>query len=160
MKHLYEVVYPDVRKGETEPSGGYVEASVFLSKRERTINFETAVLLAKQGYQIRLLAPDNLPGHRNPDALFIREQILVEFKRNQTPTSEAVDKELRKAKKQARYVVLHVCSTIRKGHLLKALKSRVRLAPNIRGLWLIWKKDVYHFNRDELLDGTIDRKIQ
>ena len=160
MNHLYQVVYPDTRRGEIEPSGGYVEVSVFLSKREREINLETAILLAKRGLKIRLLAPDNLPGRRNPDALFIQEQVLVEFKQNQTPTSEAVDKELRKAKKQARYVVLHVRSNIRKGHLLKALKSRIRLAPNIRTLWLIWKKEVHRFDRNDLLNGTIDRKIQ
>lgn len=137
MKQQYEIVYPDARKGENEPSGGYVEVHILHNEQELPLNLETAVLFAKIGYRIRLLAVDFTPGRRYADALFIKESIQVEFKHNQKPTSSAIDNELRDAKKQAAHVVLHIRSPIRKGHLLKAIKSRIKLAPNIQTLWLI-----------------------
>lgn len=51
----YPLIYPDLRKNETESSGGYVEMHVTHASHEATRNIETAIILARQGFKVRLL---------------------------------------------------------------------------------------------------------
>jgi hypothetical protein len=76
------LVYPDFRKNQTEPSGGYVEMHVTHPSHEAARNVETAIALARQGFKVRLLPIDNTPHTKNPDAYFIDQDIVVEFKHN------------------------------------------------------------------------------
>ncbi len=94
---LYLIAYPDFRKGESEKSGGYVEVHRFHNEHELALNLRTAILLAKQGYKVRLLSVSDIPNRKNPDAFLLDEQIYVEFKHNQKATRSAVDNELRDA---------------------------------------------------------------
>ncbi|GAB2579260.1 hypothetical protein [Spirosoma areae] len=93
------LIYPDFRKHETEPSGGYVEMHITHASHEAAKNIETAIVLAKQGFKVRLLPIDNTPHTKNPDAYFIEQDIVVEFKHNYTPTASAIEREVRNAKK-------------------------------------------------------------
>ncbi|WP_245859809.1 hypothetical protein [Spirosoma aerolatum] len=96
----YRLVYPDSRKNEIEPSGGYAEVHITHASHETENNIETAIVLAKLGYQVRLLAIDDRQGNKNPDAYLLKEQILIEFKHNQRPTASAIDNEIRDARRQ------------------------------------------------------------
>jgi len=98
----YLLVYPDLRQNETEPSGGYVEMHITHASHEAARNIETAVILARQGFKVRLLPIDNTPHTKNPDAYFIEQGIVVEFKHNYTPTASAIEREVRNAKKTGR----------------------------------------------------------
>jgi len=155
---LYTIIYPEA--GKVEPSGGYVEMLRFQVEQEVEQNLQTAILLARQGYRIRLLPISNIPYKKNPDAFFINEQVSVEFKHNQKPTRSAIDNELRKAQEQADYIVLHVLSRIRKSDLINALTDRVNRSKGIRILWLIWQGKVYRLSRKEVLEKTIRNKIE
>ena len=124
----YRLVYPDLEAGQIEPSGGYVEVHITHASHETERNIETAILLAKLGYQLRLLPIDDTEGTKNPDAFLIREQIKIEFKHNQRPTASAIDNEIRDARRQADYIVLHVQSKIKKEDLCNAIKNRLKAA--------------------------------
>lgn len=156
----YRLVYPDPRTNEEEPSGGYVEVHITHASHEAERNIETAILLAKIGYQVRLLAIDT--AFRTPDAYLIKEQVRIEFKHNQTPTSSAVDNEIRDAQGQAQYILIHVMSTIERNKLIRAVKDRLKRtsAQQIKEIWLIWKGELIRLKRKEVFDSTIDRKIQ
>ena len=121
-------------------------------------NIETAVLLAKLGYQVRLLGIDTT--FRTPDAYLIKEQIWIEFKHNQTPSTGAINNEIRDAQRQANYVLIHIQSTIRRTDLISAIKNRMRDAQKVKELWLIWQGELVRLKRKEIFDGTISRKIQ
>lgn len=118
----YPLVYPDLRKNETEPSGGYVEMHVTHPSHEAAKNIETAIVLVRKGFKVRLLPIDNTPYTKNSDAYFIEHDIVVEFKHNYKPTASAIEREVRNAKKQADYVLIHIISTITKGELIRGLK--------------------------------------
>jgi hypothetical protein len=131
----YRLVYPDLRTNEKELSGSYVEVHISHDSHETQLNIETAVVLAKLGYQVRLLAIDDSQGMKNPDAYLLREQIVIEFKHNQRPTASAIDNGIRDARRQADYIVLD----IRKGDLYSAVINRMKAAPNAEELWIIWR---------------------
>ena len=107
---------------------------------------------------MRLLAIDTT--FRTPDAYLIKEQIYIEFKHNQTPTTGAINNEIRDAQGQANYVLIHIQSTISRNNLINAIKNRMRDAQKVKELWLIWKEELIRLKRKEIFDGTISRKIQ
>lgn len=150
----YRLVHPETG----DFSGGYVEVHLTHNSHEARRNIETAIVLAKLGYQIRLLAIDT--AFRTPDAYLIKEQIYIEFKHNQTPTTGAINNEIRDTQEQANYVLIHIQSTIRRNDLINAIKNRMRDAQKVKELWLIWKDELIQLNRKEIFDGTIGRKIQ
>lgn len=156
----YLIVYPDLRKNETEPTGGYVEMHITHSSQEAVKNVETAIFLAKLGFKVRLLPITNVPGVKNPDAYLIDEDIVIEFKHNTTPTASAIENELRDAKKQANYVLLHIKSQITKESLIKGLRLQIHRAANVKQVWLIFKDTLYHFSPDEVRSKNIEDKMQ
>lgn len=156
----YRLLYPNPYRQEVEPSGGYVEAEPGYDQEREAANVETAIFLARHGYKVRLLIAIDLPKIRTPDAYLVCRSVQIEFKHNQEPTVSAIDRELRSAKGQAENVLLHVSSTIKKGHLLQAIKARTQQIQSLKRLWIIWKATLCCFTRKEILNGTIDRKIQ
>jgi len=156
----YPLVYPDFRKNETEPTGGYVEMHVTHSSQEAVRNVETAICLAKLGFKVRLLPIDNTPYTKNPDAYLIEEKIIIEFKHNSTPTASAIENELRDAKKQANYALLHIKSERSKGALIRGLRSCIHRAMNVLEVWIIYKEELYCFTPEEVRNETIEYKIQ
>lgn len=150
----YQLVYPDLE----DYSEGYVEVHRTHNSHEAQRNIETAIMLAKLGYQVRLLAIDT--AFRTPDAYLIKEQIYIEFKHNQTPTAGAINNEIRDAQGQANYVLIHIQSTISRNNLISAIKNRMRDARKVKELWLIWKEELIRLKRKEIFDGTISHKIQ
>ncbi|GAB3950179.1 hypothetical protein GCM10028805_27670 [Spirosoma harenae] len=152
----YKLVYPDPE----DYSGGYVEVHRTHNSHEAQQNIETAILLAKLGYQVRLLAIDT--AFRTPDAYLLKEQIYIEFKHNQTPTVGAVDNEIRDAHGQANYILINIQSSIDRNKLIWAIKDRLKRTSSqkIKELWLIWKGELFRLKRKEIFDGTISRKIQ
>ena len=51
-------------------------------------------------------------------------------------------------------------SSIEKGSLLQAIKSRVRRSENIETIFLILEDVLYRFSREEIDNNLIDNKIQ
>ncbi len=156
----YPLIYPDLRKNETEPSGGYVEMHVTHASNEAVKNVETAIVLAKQGFKVRLSPITNVPFVKNPDAYLIDEDIVIEFKHNNTPTPSAIANELRDAKKQANYVLLHINSDLTKGGLIRGLRSCIHRATNVLEVWIIYREELYCFTPEEVRNETIEYKIQ
>lgn len=128
----YQVAYADPRKDEEEPSGGYVDIHETHYNHEAATNIETAIFLAKRGFKVHPLPIDNTPGIKNPDGYLIDEQIIIEFKHKQTPTASAIENEIRDAKKQADYILLHIRSDITKGNLIRGLRLHIHRAPNVK----------------------------
>jgi hypothetical protein len=156
----YPLIYPDLRKDESEPSGGYVEMHITHASHEAVKNVGTAICLAKLGFKVRLLPITNVPGMKNPDAYLIDEAIVIEFKHNTTPTASAIENELRDAKKQANYVLLHIKSNLTKGGLIRGLRNCIHRAVNVLQVWIIYKEVLYSFTPEEIRNETIEHKIQ
>lgn len=156
----YPLIYPDLRKDETEPSGGYVEMHITHASHEAARNIETAIILARQGLRVRLLPIDNTPHIKNPDAYFIDQEIVVEFKHNYTPTASAIEREVRNAKKQANHILIHVMSGITKEELIQGLRQHLHRAENIITVWLIFNDIIYTFSPEEIRNKHIEDKMQ
>ena len=156
----YLLIYPDLRKNETEPTDGYVEMHITHASHEAARNIETAIVLAKQGFKVRLLPIDNTPYTKNPDAYFIEQDIVVEFKHNYTPTASAIEREVRNAKKQADHILIHVMSSISKDELIQGLRQHLHRAANIITVWLIFGSHTYQFSPEEIRNKHIEDKMQ
>jgi hypothetical protein len=139
---------------------GYVEVHITHHTKETAQNVETAIFLAKLVFKIRLLGIDNTPGVKNPDAYFVDERIIVEFKHNQTPTPSAIENALKDAKRQADHVLLHIQSDLTKGDLIHGLRRHIHRAPNVKSVWIIYQNKLYQFSREEIRNQTIAYKIQ
>ncbi|QDK78437.1 hypothetical protein EXU85_07385 [Spirosoma sp. KCTC 42546] len=107
-----------------------------------------------------MLPITNVPGVKNPDAYLIEEDIVIEFKHNTTPTASAIENELRDAKKQANYVLLHIKSDLTKGALIRGLRSCIHRAINILEVWIIFKGELFCFTPDQIRNEPIEYKIQ
>ncbi|TAE33479.1 MAG: hypothetical protein EAZ91_02385 [Cytophagales bacterium] len=149
-----------IRLFEDTNGEGFVDVHADHNGSEKTLNIQTATLLAQHGYQVLLLPIVDGPGIKNPDAFLIREKRLIEFKHNQTPTASAIDNEVRDAQKQSDLVLLHILSEIKPGALLNGLKDRIRRSEKVKALWLIWKDELIQVTREEVLSGVLDAKIQ
>lgn len=145
---------------EDEVSGGYVDVHQDHNGAEKLLNTQTAIVLAKQGYQVLLLPIVDEPNLKNPDAFLVVEKRLVEFKHNQTPTKSAIDNEVRDAQKQAETILLHILSEIKPGDFLNGLKDRLRRSVRVKFVWIIWKDVLIESTREEILRGILDPKIQ
>lgn len=156
----YQLVYPDPTTGQIEPSGGYVEMHVTHHSREYVQNLETAIILARQGFKVRLLPIDNTPHAKNPDAHFSDENIRVEFKQNYTPTRSAIEEAIRKGRHQADYIVIHILSDVSVDDMVRGIINRMYYAKNVQKLWLIRNGEILTLTRDEIFDGTIRLKIK
>lgn len=97
---------------------------------------------------------------KNPDAYLIDEEVKVEFKHNITPTASAIENELRDAKRQADYVLLHINSSLTKGALIRGLRNCIHRAKNVLEVWIIYKENLYRFTPEEVRNETIEYKIQ
>lgn len=130
------------------------------ASHEATRNIETAILLARQGFKVRLLPIGNTPHIKNPDAYFIEQNIIVEFKHNYTPTASAIEREVRNAKKQADHILIHVMSSISKADLIQGLRQHLHRAENVISVWLIFDNITYQFSPEEIRDKHIEDKMQ
>lgn len=97
---------------------------------------------------------------KNPDAYLIEEDIIIEFKHNTTPTASAIENELRDAKRQADYVLIHIKSTVTKELLIKGLRLQIHRAVNVKQVWLIYGNILYRISPDEIRSKNIMDKIQ
>ena len=156
----YPLIYPDLRKNETEPSGGYVEMHITHSSQEAVRNVETAIFLVKKGFKVRLLPIDDTPHTKNPDAYLVEDEIIIEFKHNSTPTASAIENEIKDAKRQADYILLHIKSSLSKELLIKGLRLHIHRAVNVKQVWLIFSNVLYRFSPDEIRSKNIEDKIQ
>ncbi|AQG82251.1 hypothetical protein AWR27_01490 [Spirosoma montaniterrae] len=154
------LIYPDLRQNQTEPSGGYVEMHLTHASQEAVRNIETAIFLAQLGFKVRLLAISHEPGVKNPDAYLIEEQLIIEFKHNSTPTASAIENELRDAKRQADYVLLHIKSTISREDLIKGLRRQIHRAENVKEVWIIYGQVLSRLTPEEIRDKNAEAKIQ
>jgi hypothetical protein len=156
----YRLVYPDPREAETNPTGGYVEVHITHNTHEAERNIQTAILLAKHGFKVRLLPIDVTPDTKNPDAYFLDQEVDVEFKHNFTPTRSAIEEAIRKGRHQANYIVIHILSTVSAADIRSAIIGRMKFTYNVRKLWIIRDQTVISLTREEIYDGTIALKIQ
>jgi SPP1 gp7 family putative phage head morphogenesis protein len=130
--------------------GGYVDVHPAHSKQERVENIETGIILANQGYKVKLLAVSSKPGAKNPDAMIGIKQF--EIKHNHKASKGAIDSELRKAKSQANNILLHVKSSIKPGALASAIQNRVARSENVQSLMLYYQGKLLVFTRKQILN--------
>lgn len=154
-------VYPNSE--EIEPTGGYVYVHKTHVGDEREKNIKTATILAKLGYKVQLSEVMNIQGHKNPDAYLVEEDMIFEFKQNQTPTKSAIDVEIHAAKKQASNILLHIQSEIKVGDLIDGIEGRTLRPENvdkIKNIWLIWKDQLFQFSYTQIKNRTMRNTLK
>jgi Contact-dependent growth inhibition CdiA C-terminal domain len=119
--------------------------------------------LAKLGYKVWLLPPNDLPNVRTADAWLEEENLIIEFKHCQTPTSSAIDKAIQKAKKQAEYILLHIDCEITLSNLMDGVENRTQRPENvlaIKEIWLIYQGKLYIFSREEIVTKSWRKALE
>jgi SPP1 gp7 family putative phage head morphogenesis protein len=152
LQQVDDIIPPDTRADNIYESdtGGMVEAEQSVNKNELRDNKEIAQFLADLGHKVRLLGVNDAPGVKNPDALV--DGKVFEFKTNKEATKSAIDNELRKAKKQADHIVLHIKSDISVPDLADAISDRMGRAKNVNEVWLIHDDNLIKLKKAELSD--------
>jgi Contact-dependent growth inhibition CdiA C-terminal domain len=144
----YHLIYNDIN------SDGFVYLHPEQNKMEKAHNSFVGIFLAKLGYKVWLLPPSDLPNVRTADAWLEEENLIVEFKHCQTPTSSAIDKAIQKAKKQAEYILLHINCEITLNNLINGVEDRTQRPENvlaIKEIWLIYLEKLWKFSREEIV---------
>ncbi|MEY4539348.1 MAG: hypothetical protein RLZZ306_1105 [Bacteroidota bacterium] len=144
----YQLIYDNIN------SDGYVYLHPDQKKIEKTHNSFVGVFLAKMGYKVWLLPPSDSPNVRTADAWLKEENLIIEFKHCQTPTSSAIDKAIQKAKKQAEYILLHIDCEITLSNLINGVEDRTQRPENvlaIKEIWLIYQGKLWRFSREEIV---------
>ena len=144
----YHLIY------EHTNSNGFVYLHPEQNKMEKAHNSFVGIFLAKLGYKVWLLPPNDLPNVRTADAWLEEENLIIEFKHCQVPTSSAVDKAIQKAKKQAEYILLHIDCEITLSNLMDGVENRTQRPENvlaIKEIWLIYQEKLWKFSREEIV---------
>jgi Contact-dependent growth inhibition CdiA C-terminal domain len=153
----YQLIYGDVN------SDGFVYLHPDQNKMEKTHNSFVGVFLAKLGYKVWLLPLSDLPNIRTADAWIEEENLKIEFKHCQTPTSSAIDKAIQKAKKQAEYILLHIDCEITLSNLIDGVENRTQRPENvlaIKEVWLIYQEKLYIFSREEIITKSWRKALE
>lgn len=131
-------------------------------KGEREENIMIASYFAnKYGYEIDLLP--NPSDHKSADVLNKTLEREEEYKKNQTPSKNSIDRLIRDAKDQADHIVLWIESDISLKEISAAVRSRTKRAQNIQSITIVMKtvmeddviiyKDINLTREDILSDG-------
>jgi hypothetical protein len=153
----YQLVYEDVN------TSGYVYLHPNQNKTEKTHNIFVGLFLAKLGYKVWLLPPNDLPNVHTADAWLEEESLIIEFKHCQTPTSSAIDKAIQKAKKQAEYILLHIDCEISLNNLINGVEDRTQRPENvlaIKEIWLIYQEKLWKFSRKEIVTKSWRKALE
>jgi CRISPR/Cas system-associated protein Csx1 len=117
-------------------TNGVVRCSKAHGANERAENIAIARHFAeKYGHEIDLLPRSN--DKKTADAYNRTLGIEQEYKVNRTPTYNAINKELRKASRQASHIVLHILSAISDDLLKEGIKGRVRQKETIEAVTIL-----------------------
>ena len=144
----YSLIYENIN------SNGFVYLHPKQNKMEKVHNSFVGIFLAKLGYKVWLLPPNNLPNVRTADAWLEEENLMIEFKHCQTSTSSAIDKAIQKAKKQSQYILLHIDCQIKLSNLINGIEDRTQRPGNevaIKEIWLIYQNKLLKFSRDAII---------
>ncbi len=141
---------------EIPVSNGKVRIHTTHGVAEAKENISIARYLAeKYGYSIDLLPnPDNQKSADSYNHTLGYEQ---EYKVNSTPTKSAIDKELRKAARQASHIVLRIDSSISLEELTRGIRGRVSQS-DIQEVTIIWGGKDIALSRETILSD--DFKMQ
>jgi hypothetical protein len=153
----YQLIHEDVN------TNGYVYLHPEQNKTEKTHNIFVGVFLAKIGYKVWLLPPNDLPNVRTADAWLEEENLIIEFKHCQTPSSSAIDKAIQKAKKQAEYILLHIDCEISLNNLIDGVENRTQRPENILiigEIWLIYRERLWKFSREEIVTKSWRKALE
>lgn len=133
-----------------ETRKGSVQVSPLHGKHEKTANVEIAVYFANRyGYDIRLIAKAH--NTVSADSFNSTLNIHQEYKTNKTPTKNAVDKQLKAAKRQADHIVLDIKSKISPDDLTYSLIDRVQRSKSIQSVWVKKENNDWKYSREEIL---------
>lgn len=148
-KNEYNLVYQDTF------TGGFVYLHPNQNKQEREINVIVGTFLAKNGFRVWLIPPVDKIHIKTADAWLENENICIEFKHCQTPTSSAIDKAIQKAKKQAQHILLYIDCEVTLNNLINGIEDRTQRPENknvIESIWIIWDNQFWQFSRKQILD--------
>lgn len=106
-----------------EKNGGMIVTENPKPNREERENIEALKTFAEQGEKIVLLKTSDKKGHRSADCT--RNGIIWEVKTNKTPTSSAIDSELRSCNGQSENLILNLVSGISKDKVVKGINARI-----------------------------------
>ena len=126
-------------------------------KNEREENIRIASYFAnKYGYEIDLLPrDDNKPCADTFNRTLGYEE---EYKLNLRPTTNAIDRAIRSAKRQADHIVLWIESGINLEELTTVIRNRVKREENIQSITMVVNGKDKTYSRSEILEGLF--KIQ
>jgi hypothetical protein len=133
-------------------TNGVVRCSKAHGADERAENIAIARHFAeKYGHEIDLLPRSN--DKKTADAYNRTLGVEQEYKANRTPTYNAIDKELRKASRQASHIVLHILSDISEELLKSGISERVRRKETIETLTTLRNGVDKTYTRAQILDN-------
>lgn len=150
-KIIFSRKHPYFKALEKLPQGIYTEEKIgdgriFWREQQKDNEFgkneRIAKFLAKKyGYDIELLPVINLEGVKTADSYNYTLGVKQEYK--QVSSINSISMRLRKGAKQADYVVLNVTEPHDKFEIIKAVKGRFNLSPELRAVHIITSDDDY-----------------
>ena len=144
---------PDIPKEtfETiETKRGKVRVSSLHGKNEKTENVMIAKYFAERyGQEITLQARND--NEKTADVFNHTQGYEQEYKKNDTPTINSIDRLIRDAKKQSDRIVLWINSDISFKDISTALRSRVRRSENIKEIILVKDGKDIKLSREDII---------
>lgn len=126
-------------------------------KGEREENIRVASYFTnKYAYEIDLL--DNPDGVKSADSFNRTLGYEEEYKVNQTPSKNSIDRLIRDARRQADHIVLWIDSDISLGDLRDAIIDRVRRSESIKGITIVFKGTDCTYTREQIIEDGFSIK--
>jgi len=134
---------------------GIVRCSSAHGANERAENIAIARHFAeKYGHEIELLPRSNVK--KSADAYNKTLGIEQEYKTNRTPTYSAINKELKRASRQANHIVLHILSGISDDLLKRGIKGRVACKKSIETVTVLKGEADKTYTRAQILSSSFN----
>ena len=152
------------KQGFNAEKGTYTVSHKKHGENEIKENLEVAKFLNNEGINVVLLPnfdedemlkiiPKNqYKKGKFADAFLPDMNIVMDFKRNKTPTYNAIDLAIKKGKDQANYILLDIKSEIELKELKSVLKNRLFNAVTIKEVWVILKGKLFKLKRADILE--------
>lgn len=152
-----------IKQGFNIKTNAYTVSHTKHGKNEIKDNLSVAKFLNQEKINVILLPiednktlKDIIPENQHkkgkfPDAYLPNLDIVIDFKRIESNSYNAIDKAIRSGKNQADYVLLDIKSKIKNGILKNAIKDRVARTSNLKEVWIILEGKIYQLKRKDII---------
>ena len=146
----FKEIFPDAL-GYDEITDGFIAIHIGHSRSSLHLEIPACLVLKNVGYAIILLEESGF--HKSPDVQINGIAFEIKYISKAKNLKNAFVHQFRTAKRKSENLLLHIDQPVKTEQLRSALFYAVQKFPTITVVWVVWRTQLYQFDRLTILKG-------